>query len=576
MSSAPSNFDDRSLVAFAFLADHLAGGGDIAAGFVPLFKAVTKPLAGKRFNAKQLCDLLAQYYDLDIHPYAIEDQIPRLIAAGILVKKPNTTDVSELVYGEVAESFDEIDDVAIDNVVLAFIRFAQVWLEPHGIKPNDEELRSAFLKRLRRSDFLGILAKPKAPTLSARPVLTLKRDTDATDSAQAPQPLDGKFDVLVASFLLDAKTSHQELYDLIIKTATGVLVSEVILNFRDPTNIKDLAGITVLLDAPFLMALLDLALPVRHTYASRLLAQLKEKGATVATFRHSIEEFRDSLKSVLANYEKGQAYGETASRLRNTQFRIYAGTLVTAIEPRLRDIGIEVQADPIAPQYRHFTDESADALRGRIGFHENALARDRDVKSIANVVRLRTGISVDFDQIRSCRYVFLSENDKLARLATKHLVTANIYREGQVPPCLTDRYFAGLLWIMYGGSSSNLTESRFLANCARAVTPSPDLIGKMHKILSEMNSEYAEHFKAMMTSERCGHYFMQLTLGDPLLLTDDNAEQVLQDLEKVVGERIETQKNEEIAALKSEYSGKLDEQSERFTTLLSERDTAHA
>jgi hypothetical protein len=79
--------DVRPFTAFAFLADKLAQGGGLVSGLIPLFAPVVAPLAGKRFEAAKLSDLLADYYGMDIHPYAVEDIAPRLCEQGILEAK---------------------------------------------------------------------------------------------------------------------------------------------------------------------------------------------------------------------------------------------------------------------------------------------------------------------------------------------------------------------------------------------------------------------------------------------------------------------------------------------------------
>jgi hypothetical protein len=567
--------NDRALLAFAFLADDLTRGGDLASSILPLFKAVTKQYAGKKFSPKQLSQALSAYYGIDIHPYAVEDLIPRLVAEGILATAPHLVGVEELYYADITEEFESVDESFADNLFSTFRDFSYPMLTANNISLTDTELQNALLARLRKSEFLGILAKPDRTREDQRSVSTLvakksseddQRDKDITATAH--------LDVLVASFILHAKETNQQLYELIVKTATGVIVSEVILNFRNPQGINTLQGLTVILDTPFLMSMLDLSSEVRHGYAKRLAAQLSEKGAVLATFRHCIEEFRDNLKAVLTNYERGEAYGETAARLRQLQFRLYAGTLSTSIETRLKELGVVIISDPNAPLHRHFPQADEETLRTKITFHENWLARDRDAHSITDIIRLRAGKAVDFDSFSKCGYIFLTENAKLVRLASDYLVAANVYHERDVPPCLTDRYFAGLLWIMFGGESNLLTEARLIANCVRAVQPRRDVIAKMHRILSGIDSTKEAHFEAIMTSERGAHYFMQQTLGDSVLITEDNAEEVYEQLELIVGERIAREKEAEIEQLKQEAAAEKAAQSKIYEDKLKEKEAA--
>lgn len=556
---------DRALIAFAFLADELTRGHDLATSILPLFKPVTKPLAGKRFSPKQLSQLISDCYGMDIHPYAIEDLVPRLEAAGILTRNPATQNIDELIYANISEDFDAVEDSFSENLFTAFESFAAPVLQLHKISLSSDQLRSELLARLRRTEFLGILAKPDRTREDERSPSTIGIKKSADEVAwELDVTAQAHMDVLVASFFLDTKNRNPPLFEMLLRTAAGVVVSEVVLNFRNPHNLLSLNGLVVILDTPFLMSMLDLASEVRHEYSKRLATQLIEKGAVLATFRHCVDEFRDNLKAVLSNFERGEAYGETAGRLRQLQFRTYAATLTTSIEPRLRELGVQVVSEPTAPMYRHFPDTDVDELRRKITFHERWLARDRDAHSITNVIRLRSGKYVDFDHLGNAGYVFLSENAKLVNLATGHLVASKIYNERDVPPCLTDRYFAGLLWIMFGGENNSLTEFRLLANCVRAIQPRRDVIAKMNKILSGLDGDKAKHFSAIMTTERGSHYLMQQTLGDSLLITEDNAEDIYQQLEFVVGERVAREKDEEIRRLADEHALKQREQASLF------------
>lgn len=230
------------------MADDLARGGDLASSILPLFKAVTKQYAGKKFSPRQLSQTLSGYYGIDIHPYAVEDLIPRLVAEGILATAPHAVGVEELYYADITEEFESVDESFADNLFSTFRDFSYPILTASNISLTDTELQNALLARLRKSEFLGILAKPDRTREDQRSASTLiakkssedeQRDKDITAAAH--------LDVLVASFILHAKETNQQLYELIVKTATGVIVSEVILNFRNPQGVNTLQGLTVIL-----------------------------------------------------------------------------------------------------------------------------------------------------------------------------------------------------------------------------------------------------------------------------------------------------------------------------------------
>lgn len=176
--------NDRALIAFAFLADDLARGGDLASSILPLFKAVTKQYAGKRFSPKQLSEALSNYYGMDIHPYAVEDLVPRLVAESILAKHGHVSGVDELYYADVKEEFESVEDSFSDNLFSSFRDFANPILEKYRISLTDVELHDALLARLRKTEFLGILAKADRTKEDERSPSTLGTKRDARGRAK--------------------------------------------------------------------------------------------------------------------------------------------------------------------------------------------------------------------------------------------------------------------------------------------------------------------------------------------------------------------------------------------------------
>lgn len=157
-------------------------------------------------------------------------------------------------------------------------------------------------------------------------------------------------------------------------------------------------------------------------------------------------------------------------------------------------------------------------------------------------------------------YVFVTENAWVAEQAIKFLKRKKLFNDGEVPPALSEKYLAGLLWALYGGKGSELTQHLLLANCAAALEPRSDVINQLHRFLNEIDEKQAEVFNALMTEERAGQYAMQLTLGDSAFITKDNAPVILEQIKKSQIERYEAERNIEIETIqkahKKELSGR--------------------
>lgn len=137
----------RPITAFAFLADKLSQGGDFFSGLIPLFSPVINPIAGKRFEPNQLSDLLAEYYGMDIHPYAIEFLAPRLCEQGLLERKQVSTNAVEYSYQKVDGEFFEVQDNLVENVTSQFKEFANEQLAALKVQLDDKQITNALLER---------------------------------------------------------------------------------------------------------------------------------------------------------------------------------------------------------------------------------------------------------------------------------------------------------------------------------------------------------------------------------------------------------------------------------------------
>ncbi|MFM0113384.1 hypothetical protein [Paraburkholderia nemoris] len=541
---------DRPLIAYALLAQTTQVQGDLLSGLAPIFKPIVKQWMGRKFDAKQLAIEVRALYGIDIHPWAIDDLAVRLEKAGLLLKNKIGDAVDEYVYATVTDEFNSVSEADIRSVVESFCKFARPILNQNGFSIEDKTLSEAFLDQLVSMDFHAILLKPGrvsgksgsgSNTLSLAPTAERKK-IDAQISAKA------KLDVLCASFIVDAYETKQGLYDLISKIAAGALIAEVVLNVQDPGNKPSLGLMNVVLDAPFVMSLLDLSSEESHLYAKQIYDRLKSNKANVIVFRHSVDEIRSNLQGVINHVANGEGYGPTARRLNQSVFNQYATSVLRDVESAVKSIATRIDDSPTdTAKYNFFTRDAEEAFFGWLGTYGNPAAQRRDAASIAGVMRLRAGRAVRMSQFQTASYVFVTENPRLAECAGKFVISRKLLNYDDVPPAITDRYLAGMLWVLYGGKADDITRYRLLANCTAALEPRSDVVRKVHKFLSELDEVKANRFRALMTDERAGQHLMQFTLGDSVLIkSTDDAEQIFNKMEEKLKSRIEKKYSEEI------------------------------
>lgn len=543
---------DRPLIAFAFLAQATQVQGDLMSGLTPIFKPIVKQQVGKKFDADEFADAVARLYGIKIHPWAVDDLAMRLEKAGLLVRTPVSTGAQEYVYANVDATFDQVTENDIRQVVRAFIEFASPLLKKLDGIVDEKVLEDGFFDELTAIDFHSIILKPeirdiKPTTISVPKKLEEQRHHDELTARS-------HLDVLCAAFIVDAFHSNRSLYELVAKIATGALLTQVVLNVQDPGKTVPLRSLRVLLDAPFVMAVLDLSSEESFKYATELKNALTEHEATVEGFRHSLEEIADNLKGVINGVASGSGFGATARRLQSTAFRAYVGGVLQDLEGAVVRAGVRIVDAPRSDSYyRHFTEEDETYFYSMLGSFWNPLAQQRDAASIAGVMRLRQGRRTRLSAFHQAQFVFVTQNPRVAECSARMVMSRKLGVSGEVPPAITDRFLAGLIWILYGGKAEELTRYRLLASCTAALEVRNDVMAKMHRFLTGVDDTKAKQFRAMMTDERAGQHLMQLTLGDSVLIrSTTDAEQILDQLESKFEEKHRAIADVEIAQARAD------------------------
>ena len=562
---------DRSLIAYAFLAQATHTAGDLLSGLAPIFKPIAKLKIGKKFDAVEFSALAKTFYGIDIHPWAVDDLAPRLEKAGLLLKNGVSRVGAEYIYADVQGEFNDVRESDIKHVVEKFIRFSRPILDKNQISFDEKSLEDAFFSQLTSMDFHSILLKPdrsntgkkadSGKTLALEP----KREKLEWEKQVNSQ---SKIDVLCASFIIESFSNDRPLYDLIVRIATGAMVAETVLNFQDPRSTDNLNTLKVFLDAPFLMSLLDLTGEQSTEYARSLCNQLLNKGATIYVFRHSVEELGSNLRGALNGVEQGTGFGATARRLVNSAFRQYVISILADVEGAVSRHGYKIANVPASPDvYQFLSAADEENLGTALGCYDNALAKERDAASVAAIIRLQRGKRTRRANFHQAQYIFVTDNMRVAERSNSFTRQKNLRGEGDVPPAITDRYLAGMLFVLFGGKATELTHYRLLANCAAALEPRTDVITKIHSFLSQLDESKALHFRVLMTDERASQHMMQLTLGDAVLVSStQNAEQIFEQIENKLSEKfkkeyevkmgqIENAHEAEIARLKSTQEG---------------------
>ncbi|WP_312477725.1 hypothetical protein [Stutzerimonas nitrititolerans] len=516
---------ERPLMAYAYLAQSGAQN-DILGGLIPVIAPIAKEHAGQIVDVDHLRNELGRLYGIDVHPWAMDELIPRLIKAKLIIETPvgRGRSLHHYAVREDANSDGTTED-DIQFILDDVVAFAAGIMKQSGISLPQDFIQKHFMNQLVTADFQVRLIRPEPRQHQDAKILTLKtsdagQPEDPELSAEAKSLNQVK--IICAAYILHAYHNNPNIYRKLLNIASGAIIAEYVLNLREPGENVALNGLRLYLDGPLAMSYLDLSEEASSKHVCILLDKLKEKGAQLCIFRDHVDEIHDNLRAaqVAHNSDSNGPPRATHRRLQTSaSFRSYVQSVLADIDGSLARKAVTVVRYP-EQSINYFNDSLITTLTSDLGNY-NAQARHRDARAIGGIHRLRSGRITSQSYFYDCRHIFVTDNKKVAAVAFDFAIRNCDYRKSYVPPVITDRYLAGLMLVMYGGSAaSELSHERLLANCASALEPNHELLMRVTGFLSDVDVTRANAFVEMMTSSRTSQHRAVFLLDDRTVIRD--------------------------------------------------------
>lgn len=519
---------------------------DLLGGVTLLIRPLVGDLAGQIYNANELATRMAAAYGMSVPPSALEGFLPRLINAGILLEEPLGQGLTRAVYAahDSLESVNPQEEREFQEIIDDFLAHATPLLRGAKLDLEPQALTAGFLTHLSTLDFSSIRARP---ILHGKLSSTIEGPAAREQKALSAELAEGAtIDVLVASYISKLREHNPTRLSLLSRVADGALGVELVLDLQAPTSVTRLTTTTVVLDSPIVLSYLDLSSKQDFEAAQVLVSQLVAAGAKIAAFRHSIEEAEGVLSAIQSARHVGEAYGPTIPRLANSVYRAFFDSMRGRIG-LLWGQKFEVIQETATHFYKNFTEQEEEDLTHWIQLNllDRRLTRERDAKSVAETIRRLGGAHVPIARVAACPFIFVTGNRPLQSRAAQYLRDHEIVLKGEFTPIVTDRYIAGLCWLIAGGKAeTSPSTARLLANCAAALRLRPELAERTKRFLADLDAEKATHFEALMTNERASQYLMEVTFGNPDVLTALGAEDVFEEAQRRAAEKVAHEKDE--------------------------------
>lgn len=544
---------------------------DLLSGISVLIRSLVTDLANELFDSRVLADRLASAYGLSIPAAALEGMTHRLVAANVLRIEQLQSGLTRAVYiGTAEESLIEPDaERDFQEVLDDFLLHAQQRLVAAGKELTDDILTKGFLRHLATLDFSAIRAKPQVVSDATKKIVgPAAREQLALSAELAEQ---AAMDSLVASYIASLQEHQPARLQLLAKVADGALAAELVFDLQAPTAVSRLTNTTIVVDTPLILSYLDLSSSQETLDVKSLFGQIKETGAKIAAYQHSIEEAEGVLRAIQNARNVGDAYGPSVHRLSNSMFRAYFESMIGSVARVWTQVHhLEVIPEAAAQFHKNFTQIEEEGLMAaiRLSAVDRVQTRERDAKSVAETMRRLAGAHVPISSVASCRFIFTTSNAALQRRAAAYLNREKFVLDGEFTPIVTSRYLSGLCWLMCGGKSDQSpTMARLLANCAAALRLKPEIAERTKRFLAAIDPEKAKHFEALMTNERASQYLIEVTLGDMNVVTANNVEDIFEEVQRRAAEKVAIEKDQyylgQLAAVKADARA-AEEETERL------------
>jgi hypothetical protein len=554
------------VIAFALLKQSgEAIRGDLLSGISILLRPIVTDLGGKLFESGLLAKRIADAYGMDIPATVLEDLMEKLVSAKVL-EIDDSTGSKRVIYadsdGASSQKVDARDEEQIQTILDSFLEHARKQLAGQ-VEISEESLLSGFLQRLSTMEFSAAKTRP---LVSAAPTSkTLEGPTARSLRAMSAQlESEATLDIVVASFISQIEISRPADLDLISRIADGALAAELVLDLRAPTAVSKFQETVAIIDTPTLMSYLNLSSRSDHEAAKAMFARLQASGAKIAAFQHSIEEAEGILAAVrMAGHLGNSAYGPIKRRMESSPgYRSYFDTVIERLASIWKETHhFEIIQGTSNHYYVNFSTDDEESLFSALRpiFGEKVAQGQKDAKSVAETMRRLAKAHVSLDRVQTCRYVFVTSNAAFQRIAERFLKDNKYVLRGEFTPVVTDRYMAGLCWLICGGSSENApSRVRLIANCSAALRTRPEIVDRTKRFLQDLDPDLLDHFEAVMTNDRASQYLVETTLGNPEAITANNISAVLQGMERRLTEQVAREKDEHYAGTISQLRAEID------------------
>jgi hypothetical protein len=495
---------EQALTSLAILTVNWDRGHDTIDSFVPLIAECLRQDGDKPVSAVELQRVVKSEFGLTIPLGALQVIVARCQKRGLVRRENN-------VYVPVRKKLDKVEFApnradALRKHRALLQKLCEFANERYDLDWSEEDADAALLAYLQESSL---------------PVLAAATDGDPLPRPAKPSRRTRHVMSAFAGHLYDADPEGFTCLETVVK---GHLLSAVLF-YPDLGQVQSrFEDLDVYCDTPFLLPAIGYSEEGLTLQCVELIELLRDLGANLKCFHHTEEEVAGVLEAEAAKM-RGSIVEPTTDYYTSRAFPLNEiEELLIKLPDAIRNLGLETVD---TPTWTEQPDEIAldEAIEKQIHYTREK-AREKDVKSLAAVFRLRSGRRMG--RFESAKAIFLTTNTTLARASSSFF--RDVEGPGGIPICLPVALMTRLAWVKKPMAAPDLPRHMVIASSYAALNPSDKLWrGYLDEISRrrEKGDITDDEYHLLRSSREARQALMDETFGDEEAFTAGTLDEVL-------------------------------------------------
>lgn len=445
---------NTNLRAFAVLEAQLTKGLDSPSDYlIPFFQAEAEAHPGTPFSLDLVIGQIEENYSLNVPLYLAESLVSKLNALGSI-------EFDDLLQCYICKS-TQLNE---DSLTLTQSDFDQ--LEHRLINYS---LRLGYQGPIASSDWIKGLFD----------FFANKDDSNSFAPVKGViiSNVKSRDNWVISKFITDAELGDPNIYSLIKRIYAAYSIADTVTQIQNVGYEQEWEGMCVFYDSTVLMRLLGTSGSLLKKATFQLHNLLLDMGCRTYYFEHNLSEVFQNLEAISRSHSGGgNIHPETAQAFEEREITPASiNLLLGGADAKLGQLSITRYDMPNRLTTNNLQNQIDLAgaqrfLKANIAYHGSGLAAAIDADSLDHVLFLRKGKTNS--DIPSSKYIFVTHNQKYARVTRKYCIDKCGYSNYTAPPIITLNTLTKLAWLASDKSTYPAQISNDLAiNCFQASLP---------------------------------------------------------------------------------------------------------